>query len=89
LKPLATLLKVVVDVVKDVGRAIDDYVIQPILDDPLSAIATVAAASFLGPGAAAYFGTSASVGVGIAAGAANAAAGLVQGEDFGDAIKGG
>lgn len=79
----------VVDVVQDVGRAIDDYVIQPILDDPLSAIATVAAASFLGPGAAAMFGTSASVGVGIAAGAANAAAGLVQGEDFGEAIKGG
>ena len=79
----------VVDVVKDVGRAIDDYVIQPILDDPLSAIATVAAASFLGPAAAAYFGTSASVGVGIAAGAANTAAGLVQGEDFGDAVKGG
>jgi hypothetical protein len=79
----------VVDVVEDVGRAIDDYVIQPILDDPLSAIATVAAASFLGPAAAAYFGTSASVGVGIAAGAANTAAGLVQGEDFDDAIKGG
>jgi hypothetical protein len=79
----------VVDVVQDVGRAIDDYVIQPILDDPLSAIATVAAASFLGPAAAAYFGTSASVGVGIAAGAANTAAGLVQGEDFDDAIKGG
>ena len=79
----------VVDVVKDVGSAIDDYVIQPILDDPLSAIATVAAASFLGPAAAAYFGTSASVGVGIAAGAANTAAGLVQGEDFGDAVKGG
>jgi hypothetical protein len=79
----------VVDVVEDVGSAIDDYVIQPILDDPLSAIATVAAASFLGPGAAAMFGTSASVGVGIAAGAANAAAGLVQGEDFGEAIKGG
>jgi len=79
----------VVEVVEDVGRAIDDYVIQPILDDPLSAIATVAAASFLGPAAAAYFGTSASVGVGIAAGAANTAAGLVQGEDFDDAIKGG
>jgi hypothetical protein len=83
------LLTQLCDVVKDVGRAIDDYVIQPILDDPLSAIATVAAASFLGPAAAAYFGTSASVGVGIAAGAANTAAGLVQGEDFGDAVKGG
>jgi hypothetical protein len=79
----------VVDVVEDVGSAIDDYVIQPILDDPLSAIATVAAATFLGPAAAAYFGTSAAVGVGIAAGAANTAAGLVQGEDFDDAIKGG
>lgn len=79
----------VVDVVKDVGSAIDDYVIQPIMDDPLSAIATVGAATFLGPAAAAYFGTSAAVGVGIAAGAANTAAGLVQGEDFGDAIKGG
>jgi hypothetical protein len=79
----------VVDVVQDVGRAIDDYVIQPILDDPLTAIATVAAASFLGPAAATMFGTSASVGVGIAAAAGNTAAGLVQGEDFGEAIKGG
>lgn len=79
----------VVDVVKDVGSAIDDYVIQPIKEDPLSAIATVAAASFLGPAAAGMFGTSAAVGAGIAAGAANTAAGLVQGEDFGEAIKGG
>jgi ElaB/YqjD/DUF883 family membrane-anchored ribosome-binding protein len=79
----------VVDVVKDVGRAIDDYVIQPILDDPLTAIATAAAATFLGPAAATMFGTSATVGAGIAAGAANTAAGLVQGEDFDQAIKGG
>lgn len=79
----------VVDVVKDVGRAIDDYVIQPILDDPLSAIATVAGAYFLGPAAAQMFGVQASVGAGIAAGAANTAAGLVQGEDFDEAIKGG
>jgi hypothetical protein len=79
----------VVDVVKDVGRAIDDYVIQPILDDPLTAIATVAAATFLGPAAATYFGTSAAVGTGIAAGLGNTAAGLVQGEDFGEAVKGG
>ena len=86
---VGSVVESVVDVVKDVGKAIDDYVIQPILDDPLSAIATVAAATFLGPAAAAYFGTSAAVGVGIAAGAANAAAGLVQGEDFGEAIKGG
>lgn len=79
----------VVDVVKDVGRAIDDYIIQPILDDPLTAIATVAAATFLGPAAASLFGTSAAVGTGIAAGLGNTAAGLVQGEDFGEAIKGG
>ena len=78
-----------VDVVKDVGKAIDDYVIQPIKEDPLTAIATVAAAAYLGPAAAAYFGTSGAVGVGIAAGAANTAAGLVQGEDFNTAIKGG
>jgi len=77
------------NVVSDVGSAIDDYVIQPILDDPLTAIATVAAATFLGPAAATMFGTSASVGVGIAAGAANTAAGLVQGESFDEAIKGG
>ena len=79
----------VVEVVKDVGRAVDDYVIQPILDDPVTAIATVAGAYFLGPAAASYFGTSAAVGAGIAAGSANAAAGLVQGEDFDEAIKGG
>jgi hypothetical protein len=79
----------VVDVVEDVAKAVDTYVIQPILDDPLSAIATVAAATFLGPAAAAYFGTSASVGVGLAAAAGNTAAGLVQGEDFDDAVKGG
>lgn len=79
----------VVDVVEDVGSAIDDYVIQPILDDPLTAIATVAAATFLGPEAALLFDVSAPVGVGIAAGAANTAAGLVQGEEFGEAIKGG
>lgn len=79
----------VVDVVKDVGSAIDDYVIQPILDDPLTAIATVAAATFLGPAAAATFGTNAAVGTGIAAGLGNTAAGLVQGEDFGEAVKGG
>jgi len=77
------------NVISDVGVAIDKYVIQPILDDPLSAIATVAAATFLGPAAAAFFGTSATVGVGVAAGLANTAAGLVQGEDFETAIKGG
>ena len=86
---VGSVVEAVVDVVSDVAAAVDKYVIQPILDDPLSAIATVAAATFLGPAAAAYFGTSASVGVGLAAGAANTAAGLVQGEDFETAIKGG
>ena len=86
---VGSVVESVGDVVSDVGSAIDDYVIQPILDDPLTAIATVAAATFLGPAAATMFGTSASVGVGIAAGAANTAAGLVQGESFDEAIKGG
>jgi len=77
------------DVISDVGEAIDTYVIQPIMDDPLTAIATVAAAAYLGPAAASYFGTSAAVGTGIAAGLGNTAAGLAQGEDFDEAIKGG
>lgn len=77
------------DVISEVGQAVDKYVIQPILDDPLSAIATVAAATYLGPAAASYFGTSAAVGTGLAAAAGNTAAGLVQGESFDEAIKGG
>jgi hypothetical protein len=77
------------DLISDVGVAIDKYVIQPIINDPISAIATVAAATFLGPAAATLFGTSATVGVGIAAGFGNTAAGLAQGEDFETAIKGG
>lgn len=77
------------DVLKDVGKAVDRYIIQPIKQDPLTAIATIGAATFLGPAAASMFGTSAAVGVGIAAGGANTLAGLVQGEDFGTAIKGG
>ena len=77
------------DVLSDVGSAIDTYVIQPILDDPLTAIASVAAAVYLGPVAASYFGTSAAVGTGLAVAAGNTAAGLVQGESFDEAIKGG
>jgi hypothetical protein len=77
------------DVVKDVGKAIDDYVIEPIKNDPLTAIASIAAAAYLGPMAAAYFGTSAAVGTGLAVAGANTAAGLVQGESFDEAIKGG
>jgi hypothetical protein len=77
------------DVISDVGETIDTYVIQPIMDDPLTAIASVAAAYYLGPLAAAQFGTSAAVGTGLAVAAGNTAAGLVQGEDFDEALKGG
>jgi hypothetical protein len=77
------------NVLSDVGNALDKYVIQPILDDPLTAIASVAAAVYLGPVAASYFGTSAAVGTGLAVAAGNTAAGLVQGESFDEAIKGG
>lgn len=84
----------VVDVVKDVGSAIDDYVIQPILDDPLTAIATVAGAAFLGPAIAPMLGTGLGaatgyVATGLGAAAGNTAAGLAQGEDFDEAVKGG
>lgn len=82
------------DVLSDVGSAIDDYVIQPILDDPLTAVATVAGAAILGPMAAPYlgatFGTAAgAVGAGLGAFAGNTTAGLVQGEEFDEALKGG
>jgi hypothetical protein len=77
------------EVVSDVGESIDTYVIQPIMDDPLTAIASVAAAYYLGPMAASYFGTSAAVGTGLAVAAGNTAAGLAQGESFDEAIKGG
>lgn len=81
------------DVISDVGSAIDDYVIQPILDDPLTAIATVAGAAILGPMAAPYLGAfgagAGAVGAGLGAFAGNTTAGLVQGEDFDEAIKGG
>lgn len=84
----------VVDVVKDVGSAIDDYVIQPILDDPLTAIATMAGAAFLGPAIAPMLGTGLGaatgyVATGLGAAAGNTAAGLAQGEDFDEALKGG
>ncbi len=81
------------DVLSDVGSAIDDYVIQPILDDPLTAVATVAGAAILGPMAAPYLGAfgagAGAVGAGLGAFAGNTTAGLVQGEDFDEAIKGG
>ena len=86
---VGSVVEAIGNVISDVGVAIDEYIIQPIINDPISAIATVAAATFLGPAAATLFGTSATVGVGIAAGFGNTAAGLVQGEDFETAIKGG
>lgn len=86
---VGNVVKDVGHAVEKVGQAVDKYVIQPILDDPLTAIATVAAATYLGPAAASYFGTSAAVGTGLAAAAGNTAAGLVQGESFDEAIKGG
>jgi hypothetical protein len=81
------------DVVGDIGKAIDDYVIQPILDDPLTAVATVAGAAILGPMMAPSLGAfgagAGAVGAGLGAAAGNTGAGLVQGEDFDEAIKGG
>ena len=84
----------VVDVVEDVGRSIDRYVIQPILDDPVTAIATMAGAAFLGPAIAPMLGTAFGaatgyVATGLGAAAANTTAGLAQGEDFDEALKGG
>ena len=77
-----------VEIVEDVGSAIDDYVIQPILDDPLTAIATAAGAYYLGPMAVSQFGTTAAVGAGLGAAAGNFTAGMAQGEDFDEALKG-
>lgn len=57
-------------------------VVEGILDDPLTAIATAAAFSMGIP----FLGLKAGA---LAAGVANTAAGLVQGEDFDEAIKGG
>ena len=82
-------MSAVVEAIEGIGDGINKYIIEPIKNDPLTFIATVAAGAYLGPAAAGMFGTSAAAGVGIAAGAANAAAGLVQGEDFDEALKGG
>lgn len=74
-------MSVVVEAVKGVVDFAGD-VIQGVLDDPLTAIATAAAFSFGIP----VLGLKAGA---LAAGVANTAAGLVQGEDFDEAIKGG
>jgi hypothetical protein len=73
--------------VEDVGRAIDTYVIEPIEKDPVQAVAMAAAAYYLGPMAAAQFGTSAAVGTGIAVGGAKTAYALSQGKEFDQALK--
>lgn len=64
----------VVGAVEDVGNFINDKVIQPIVKDPISAIATTVGAIVGGP---------------VGAGVANTVAGLVQGESPEEAIKGG
>lgn len=78
-----------VEIVEDVGSAIDDYVIQPILDDPLTAIATAAGAYYLGPMMAPTLGVPATGAVAAGAGAAagNFASNVAQGEDFDQALK--
>jgi hypothetical protein len=78
-----------VEIVEDVGGAIDDYVIQPILDDPLTAIAVAAGAYYLGPMLAPTLGVPAGGAVATGAGAAagSFASNVAQGEDFDQALK--
>lgn len=82
-------MSVVVDAIEGVVDAVDKYVVQPIKNDPLTFVATVAGAAFLGPAAAGMLGTSATIGAGVGAAIGNTAAGLAQGESFDEAIKGG
>jgi hypothetical protein len=82
-------MSVVVEAVESVVDAVDKYIIQPIADDPLTFIATVAATYYLGPIFGKALGVGANIGAGVAAAAGNTAAGLAQGEDFDEAIKGG
>ena len=70
------------DVLGDAVEAVDKYVIQPILDDPLTAIATAAAYMYGIPLTGIQGGA-------VAAGLANTGAGLLQGEEFDEAVKGG
>jgi len=78
-----------IDIVQDVGRAIDDYVWEPIKNDPLTAIATAAGAYYLGPMLAPTLGVPAGGAVATGAGAAagNFASNVAQGEDFDQALK--
>lgn len=72
------------DVLSDVGGWIEDNVIQPILDDPITFIISAVAYAYGIPGLSfAGAGTAASVGI------ATTGSRLAQGDDFDDAIKAG
>lgn len=74
-------MSVVVEAIEGVVDFAGD-VVQGVLDDPLTAIATAAAFSMGIP----FLGLQSGA---LAAGVANTAAGLVQGEEFDEALKGG
>jgi len=74
-------MSVVVEAIEGVVDFAGD-VVESVLDDPLTAIATAAAFSYGIP----FLGLKAGA---LAAGVANTAAGLVQGEEFDEAVKGG
>jgi len=83
-------MSAVVEAVEGIGDGINKYIVEPIKNDPLTFFATMAAATFAGPGAFGITGLGyGSVGMGVAAGIGNTAAGLAQGEDFDEAVKGG
>lgn len=65
---------------KGIGDAVDTYIVKPISSDPITFMATAAAAMWGIPA----FGLQAG---GVAAGIANTAAGLAQGEKFDQAVK--
>ena len=86
-----SIIEGVGDIVEDVGDAlgdaaswIDDNIIQPILDDPITFIASAVAYAYGIPGLEfAGAGTAASVGI------ATTGSRLAQGDDFDDALKAG
>jgi hypothetical protein len=87
---MSAVVKAVQSVVNTVVDAVDKYVVEPIKNDPLTFLATVAGAAIAGPGAFGMAGMGyGSIGMGVGAGLGNTAAGLAQGEDFDTAIKGG
>lgn len=87
---MSAVVKAVKSAVNTVVDAVDKYVVEPIKNDPLTFLATVAGAAIAGPGAFGMAGMGyGAVGMGVGAGLGNTAAGLAQGEDFDTAIKGG